>query len=405
MKRVLLLTFALCLTAFASFGQKKSVNSAQSIAKGESPNFAEARNLIKGALENPETKDDAKTWYVAGFVENQQFKNEQMKQVLGQQSNEPVMYDALSAVLPYYLKSLELDQLPNAKGKIKPKYTKDIKNDLAANLIWYINAGSHYFETNNYQKAYDVFDQYITITDLDLFKGEPIAEKDSNYQLVLFYKGIVASQMDNHQAAIESFEKLKPLNYRPSEVYQYICIEYETMKDTVNLTKALQEGFEKFPEDQYFMLNLINQYVYANKTDEAIDLLNKAIAQTPDNVQLYSVLGRMYEGKENIEEAEKNFKKALEIDPNFADAMGGLGRLYFNAGVNKLDEANKIDDNKLYQEGKAKANLLFEKALPYYEKALNIKPYNREFMAALSNIYYQLNMGDKLKALEAKMGQ
>lgn len=403
MKRVLL-TFALCLTVVASFGQKKSVSSAQSIAKGENPNFGEARNLIKGALENPETKDDAKTWYVAGFIENQQFKSEQMKQVLGQQSNEPVMYDALSAVLPFYLKSLELDQLPNAKGKIKPKYTKDIKNDLSANLIWYINAGSHFFETNNYKKAYDVFDQYTRIVDLDLFKGEPIAEKDSNFQLVMFYKGIVASQMEDHKAAVESFENLKQYDYRPAEVFQYICIEYQAMNDTVNFVKTLKEGVEKFPEDQYFLLNLINQYAYANKNDEAIELLNKAIAQTPDNVQLYNVLGRMYESKENMEEAEKNFKKALEIDPKYAEALGGMGRLFFNAGVNKLDQANRIDDNNLYQEEKEKAKALFEKSLPYYEQALSLKPDSREYMAALSNIYYQLNMGDKLKALEARMG-
>lgn len=402
MKRVLL-TFALCLTVVASFGQKKSVSSAQSIAKGENPNFGEARNLIKGALENPETKDDAKTWYVAGLIENQQFNSENAKLYLGQQANDPVMYDALCAILPYYLKALELDQKPNAKGKIKPKFTKDIKNDLATNLKWYINAGAHYFQANDVKKAYDAFDQYIKIMNLDLFKGEPIAEKDTNFQLVTYYKGIVASQMEDHKTAIECFEALKPFDYEPTQVYQYICIEYDAMKDTANYVKALEEGFAKFPEEQYFILNLINQYTLANKTDEAIELLNKAIVQTPDNVQLYSVLGRMYEMKNNTGEAEKNFKKALEIDPQYADALAGLGRLFFNAGVTQLDEANKIDDNKLYQEEKAKANVLFEKALPFYEKALSIKPDNREFMAALSNIYYQLNMGDKLKALEARM--
>lgn len=66
MKRVLL-TVALCVAASVSFAQKKAVNEAQSIAKGSTPDFSEARTLIKGALENPETKDDAKTWYVAGL--------------------------------------------------------------------------------------------------------------------------------------------------------------------------------------------------------------------------------------------------------------------------------------------------------------------------------------------------
>ena len=55
MKRVLL-TVALCVAASVSFAQKKAVNEAQSIAKGSTPDFSEARTLIKGALENPENK-------------------------------------------------------------------------------------------------------------------------------------------------------------------------------------------------------------------------------------------------------------------------------------------------------------------------------------------------------------
>ena len=62
MKRVLL-TVALCVAASVSFAQKKAVNEAQSIAKGTTPDFSEARTLIKGALENPETKDKGKTFH------------------------------------------------------------------------------------------------------------------------------------------------------------------------------------------------------------------------------------------------------------------------------------------------------------------------------------------------------
>ena len=109
MKKVLF-TLALCVAATASFAQKKAVSEAQSIAKGQNPDFGEARTLIKGALENAETKDDAKTWFVAGQIEDQQFSNERTKQVLGQQPNEPVMYDALYAILPYFEKAVVLDQ-------------------------------------------------------------------------------------------------------------------------------------------------------------------------------------------------------------------------------------------------------------------------------------------------------
>lgn len=152
MKRVLL-TVALCVAASASFAQKKVVNEAQSIAKGSNADFGEARTLIKGALENPETKDDAKTWYVAGFIEDQQFNAERAKQILGQQPNEPVMYEALYGILPYFQKAYELDQLPNEKGKVKPKYTKDIKSILSANHVYLFNGGAYYFDKQEYKKS------------------------------------------------------------------------------------------------------------------------------------------------------------------------------------------------------------------------------------------------------------
>jgi len=78
MKRVLL-TVALCIATSVAFGQKKAVSDAQSIAKGTNPDFTEARSLIKGALDNSETKEDAKTWFVAGFIEDQQFNAEKNK--------------------------------------------------------------------------------------------------------------------------------------------------------------------------------------------------------------------------------------------------------------------------------------------------------------------------------------
>ena len=206
MKRILF-TVALCLVASASFAQKKAVKEAQSIVKGTAPNFDEARTLIKGAMENPETKDMAETWYAAGFIEDQQFSNERTKQILGQQPNEQVMYSALGSTLPYFLKSYELDQLPNEKGKVKPKFTKKIKDILSTNHVYYINGGAYYFDQKDYQKAYDFFQQYLQISDLPMFQGEKVAERDSNFMTVQFYAAVAATQLNNRPLAIAALER------------------------------------------------------------------------------------------------------------------------------------------------------------------------------------------------------
>ena len=408
MKRVLL-TVALCVAASASFAQKKVVNEAQSIAKGSNADFGEARTLIKGALENPETKDDAKTWYVAGFIEDQQFNAERAKQILGQQPNEPVMYEALYGILPYFQKAYELDQLPNEKGKVKPKYTKDIKSILSANHVYLFNGGAYYFDKQEYKKAYDFFNQYVEISELPMFAGTQTAEKDSTFMTVQFYAAAAASLAKDSRLAISALERAKNTPYRQYDVYQYLCYEYgeaRTAQDSVMLEKTFEEGMQVFPDSAFFLNNLINTYIYSNRNEKALEMLNVAIQKNPNDANLYNVMGRVYEtGLKDYANAEKNFQIALEKDPNLTDALSNIGRIYYNQGVNKLSEANMINDSKKYQEELGMAKDLFNKALPYYKKAHEAEPEKMDNMNALRGIYYNLNMGPELEAIEAEMNK
>lgn len=408
MKRVLL-TVALCVAASASFAQKKVVNEAQSIAKGSNADFGEARTLIKGALENPETKDDAKTWYVAGFIEDQQFNTERAKQILGQQPNEPVMYEALYGILPYFQKAYELDQLPNEKGKVKPKYTKDIKSILSANHVYLFNGGAYYFDKQEYKKAYDFFNQYVEISELPMFAGTQTAEKDSTFMTVQFYAAAAASLAKDSRLAIAALERAKNTPYRQYDVYQYLCYEYgeaRTAQDSVMLEKTFEEGMQVFPDSAFFLNNLINTYIYSNRNEKALEMLNVAIQKNPNDANLYNVMGRVYEtGLKDYANAEKNFQIALEKDPNLTDALSNIGRIYYNQGVNKLSEANMINDSKKYQEELGMAKDLFKKALPYYKKAHEAEPEKMDNMIALRSIYYNLNMGPELEAIEAEMNK
>ena len=81
----------------------------------------------------------------------------------GQKPDEAKMYEALGAVLPYFKEAYKLDQQPNEKGKIKPRYTKDIKGILSANHVYYINGGAYYFDQKDYNKASNFFEQYLEI--------------------------------------------------------------------------------------------------------------------------------------------------------------------------------------------------------------------------------------------------
>jgi len=406
MKRVLV-TIGLCLMTTVVFGQKKAVSDAERIAKDSKPDFNEARTLIKGAMENAETKDDAKTWYVAGLIEDTQFSTENMKQILGQKPDEAVMYEALGNILPYFKESYRLDQLPNEKGKVKPKYTKNIKGTLNANILYYLNGGAYFFDQRNYKRAHDFFEQYLEIADLPFMKGEKAAARDSNFMIVQFYAAIAAMQMDDPQQAIKDLNRAKGTDYRRFDVYQSLCYVYDqVLKDTVGLEKTLEEGMKLFPDSSYFLNNMINVYISTKRNEQAMQLLNTAISKSPNNPQLYFALGSLYEvGLKDEAKAEEAYKKALELDPENPSNIFSVGRLYFNQGVSLLDKANSLNDQNQYKAEKAKAEAMLRKALPFFEKAHKLKPEEREYMIGLRGIYYNLSMNKEFDAINAEMSK
>ena len=172
------------------------------------------------------------------------------------------------------------------------------------------------------------------------------------------------------------------------------------------LEKTFEEGMQIFPDSAFFLNNLINTYIYSNRNEKAVEMLNVAIQKNPNDANLYNVMGRVYEtGLKDNDNAEKYFKTALEKDPNLTDALSNIGRIYYNQGVNKLSEANMINDSKKYQEELGLAKELFKKALPYYKKAHEADPGKMDNMIALRGIYYNLNMGPELEAIEAEMNK
>ncbi|MDR2472013.1 MAG: hypothetical protein LBD53_00435 [Tannerella sp.] len=407
MKRIFL-TFGLCLTAMIAFGQKKAVADAARLAKDTKPNFTEAKAKIKAALEHPETKDDAKTWFTAGDIESRLFDSENLKLPLGQTPNSAIMYGALFEVYPYFLKAYELDKIPDAKGKVKPKVTKDMQAIMQANMPYYMNGAIYYFEQKDYKKSYQFFNQMIEIKDGTLIKeGVKPPKKDeevpvdSQYVFAVYYAAIAAIQSNDSQAAIATLTRASKQDFNQNEMLQYLGEEYRKLNDTLNLEKTMLEGLALFPTEQHFIINLINIYLHSDRHKEALTLLEKAIQADPTSAQLYDVAGRIYETsyKDDVK-AEELYLKSIELDPDVAESQSNLGRIYFNRAVAQLDMANEISDMKKYNEEKEKAKELFKKALPYYEKSFKLNSDIPENLFALRNIYYNLDMGDKLKEIE-----
>ncbi|MBP7613066.1 MAG: tetratricopeptide repeat protein, partial [Paludibacter sp.] len=264
----LILSLILVISFTFTFAQKANVSKAKNKALMESPDFAGAREAIKLALQDSTTKNLAETWYVAGLIGNKENDALYQKALLSQPFDADIKGKAILESYAYYLEASKLDQLPDAKGKVKLKYTKDIKASLKdyykvpQNLISY---GATLYDKKNYEGALQVFETYLEIPKLPLMNNE-ISMTDSSYKMIKYYAAIAAKNAKKDDKALALLNSLKTDNYETLTVYQLLYEQYSAMKDTVNSAKTLKEGFDKFPSEAWFLQNLINQLIYSGKT-------------------------------------------------------------------------------------------------------------------------------------------
>jgi len=403
MKKLILSLFLVISFTF-SFAQKSNVSKAKNKALMDSPDFAGAREAIKLALTDSTTKNLAETWYVAGLIGNKENDALYALAILNKPFDVETKGNAILESYAYFLEAAKLDSMPDAKGKVKPKFTKDIKAKLKEyysiqqNLIAY---GAALFEKKNYEGAIKAFDVYLEIPKLSLMNKE--LPMDSTYNMIKYYTAIAATNAKKHEKAIALFVDLKDKKYETLVVYQLLYEEYKNQKDTVNFVKTLKEGFEKFPSEAWFLQNLINYFIYSGKTAEALVYLNTAIERQPNMAEYRYVKGNLDESLGNIDSALVSFNKAIELDPTLADAYAGKGRLYYNKAVKMSEVANNIKDVKLYNAEMKKAEAVFKESVPFFKKASELKPKEVEFKRTLKTLYYRLKMDADYEAISKEI--
>lgn len=403
MKKLILSLF-LVISFTITFAQKSNVSKAKNKALMDNPDFTGARELIKLALVDSTTKDLADTWYVAGLIGYKENDALFQKALLNLPFDVDVKGKALLESYDYFLKAAKLDLVPDAKGKVKLKVTKEIVPKLKEyytvqqNLIAY---GAYLFEKKNYEGAIKAFEAFLEIPKLAMINNE--IPMDTTYNMIKYYTAVASTNAKNHEKAIVLYEDLKDKKYETMAVYQLLYEEYVNKKDTVNFVKTLKEGFEKFPTDAWFLQNLINYFIYSGKTQDALTYLNTAIEREPAMSQYRYVKGNLDESLGNFDAALASFDKAIELDPKMADAYAGKGRLYYNKAVKMSEVANTIKDVKLYNAEMKKTEVVFKESLPFFQKAAELKPKDIEYKRTLKTLYYRLKMDADFEAIKKEI--
>lgn len=207
---------------------------------------------------------------------------------------------------------------------------------------------------------------------------------DKKDTLNLYYAASNFMKAKEYDSALKNFEELKALNFTGKEIQYY----------ATNKKSKIEELF-----------------VSANYRDSSI---KAGIHEKPRNVMapskkidIYRSLAQIYTEKGDIGNAENYYKKIIDLNPKYIDAYIDMAYLKLDKRKALTDEMSNLGtsakDMKIYDELKAKKDLVIKSAVSYLEKGNAIEPKNTEISKMLLNLYRALDMTNEYNALKAKI--
>jgi tetratricopeptide (TPR) repeat protein len=147
--------------------------------------------------------------------------------------------------------------------------------------------------------------------------------------------------------------------------------------DALELLEKAKTRFPKltFAQEFYTAIALAAMEKYSEAMAKFVSAELIAKTSEPDRLtaQFYFQLGSASERAKDIEQAVKYFRRALELEPDFAEALNYLGYMWAERGEN-LDEARTM-----------------------IERALKEEPKNAAYLDSMAWVLYKLNKaGDAL---------
>lgn len=381
--------------------------------------YAEAEALLKQSLEQlagPEEKAEAYNHLVDlsmdDFNKESQvaLQNATMKQ-MGQEGNTP--FDTLKMYQSYYnamqaaLECNNYDQMPNEKGKVKPKYEKSNANRLYSNRVNLIQGGEYFRTAGKNEVALDFYKAYVVSYDAPLFNSVK-KKPDEFYYDVARVGAVVAFQLKNYDVANEMADVAMKGSGETAE--QGLNVKLAVMganlknhEDSVAYTNKVKELYAKNTKNEMIFGTLVTLYSNMKMKDELNKLFDEKLAEDPNNFVVYAVRGQNAQFEGDIDTAIPNYKKAIEIQPDNAQILTYLGACLFDK-AQKAEEKAGATTGEIPATAKAQIEPVFKEAEGYLEKAKQLDP-NREqsqWAYPLYRVYYRLYGPQDPKTVEAE---
>ena len=413
MKKVLF-TVALLAGAVVASAQVSVVKEAKSMKKDP----VAAAKVLEAALTNPETANDPNTWQLAGDLQKAIYDEENMKMYLpGGQADMPRMYNSLVKMFEYYLKCDDVEQAGIANGTVKKaKLRKKNAENLLKVRTNLSNGGVEAFNANDYEGAQKYFGLFVDVVDHPMFADQAAALKaDTLNTLFANYAAMAAGMREPKDvASVIKYGNIGKENASEGwRALMFMADVYGNKEngDSIKWLETIKEGAQRFPEQDFFVGNIMDYYLQRGMVDEGLAQIDQLLATNEKSYFLF-VKGVLLYEKKDYEGAHAILDKVIAKNEGdtpetslVAEAYAKKGDCYFFPAQNIVEENSSLNiDDPKYNANEAKIKEAYELAKPFYEKAKELEPNNQQIWGQmLLRIYWTLNKAE-YEALEKEMG-
>ena len=412
----LVLSLAMVLGATFAFGQelskeelkqqKRQIKALMGIVSDAETNLQAdpvgANNALKPVLKNSLVNKDAYVWYVSASAKQAVIANENNKRVEGAAYDEAKLYTYTYELGQDLEKCEEYDVLPDAKGRVKPRYAEFLKMSYMQQYGQFYNAGAYFYGNEDYSKAYDLFKMFIDTAD-KLYKLDVMPKDTTNVPVAAYNMTLCGMQMEDYAKVLTHVDMALANKQMAPSAFRYKTVAYIELGDTAAWLDLCKEGTKLFPEDAYFSQSLIQYYDSHGEKEKLNALADELIAVDPNNALYVYLKAYIPHQQEDYDTAIEWYNKTLEVDPDYENALSNLARCYLQKAYlySVENSSTKLSDKKKIAKDKEVLNGYYNQALPLLERLRNNCPGKTElWLTNLINCYYNLNKSDKVKELE-----
>ena len=358
--------------------------------------YAEAQSQLNSCLSSLSNEDKAKAYNKLVELSMQKVNKEnstivenQALQQMGQQAKPVDMqgfYTSLTNALNAAQECDKYDQMPNAKGKVAPKFHKKNQATLWTLRPQLINAGQDCLQKDDNKGALAYYAAYVESGNSSLFADMDKTKAPDTY---LGEVARVASVIAFQEKDMETANKYCDVALKDTASYKdalnlkmaMMQQQMKTKEDSVKCLKTFEELYANDKNNESIFTNLATLYGNLGMKAEQDKCIQERLAADPKCFVAWAVKGQAEMNASKWDEAIADFKKAVEIKPS-ALVMTWMGYCNNNKAANLQD----VNQQKA----------LLAETEKYLEKAKELDPEQKEanWKYLLYNTYYVLYGAD-----------